>query len=256
MLDRQIEKTVHDTEGVREQTRVLQAEWTLLNDPERLRQFADQYLNLKSMQPSQFAGLPDLDQRLPAPRAEAPPTPPVVANAPIAVPSQGIPGVSDASAADTGDVVADDTIPLPPVPPPPPAAASPVVALAAPPIRLADPKPVPPRAPARQVADVVPAHPPVVADLRPAVHPTEVRPTEVRPPEARPVEPHPLEPRMAAVRPPIQAVAAPPAPRAYAPPSQPMTGSLLGMAQGGAPAPMPVPIPRPMPVNAQWANGN
>ena len=33
MLDHQIEQTVHATDTLREQTRVLHAEWTLLNDP-------------------------------------------------------------------------------------------------------------------------------------------------------------------------------------------------------------------------------
>ena len=41
LLDRQIEKTVRATEELREQTRVLHAEWTLLNDPQRLQALAD-----------------------------------------------------------------------------------------------------------------------------------------------------------------------------------------------------------------------
>ena len=34
VLDREIEQTVHATDTLREQTRVLHAEWTLLNDPD------------------------------------------------------------------------------------------------------------------------------------------------------------------------------------------------------------------------------
>ena len=66
LLDRTIERTVHDTEALREQSRLLAAEWTMLNDPERLRQFSDTYLSLKTISPSQFTSLADLDSRLPA----------------------------------------------------------------------------------------------------------------------------------------------------------------------------------------------
>ena len=72
LLDRTIEKTVHETGALREQSRLLAAEWTMLNDPERLRQFSDTYLSLKTITPSQFTSLADLDNRLPAPRVEAP----------------------------------------------------------------------------------------------------------------------------------------------------------------------------------------
>jgi len=120
LLDKQIEKTAHEAEATREQTRVLQAEWTLLSDPERLRQFADQYLSLKPLQPAQFTSLADLDQRLPTPRAEAPPTPPVAANVPIAVPPQRIAGAADPQATAAATDEPDDAIPLPPVPPSPP----------------------------------------------------------------------------------------------------------------------------------------
>ena len=72
LLDRTIERTVHDTAALREQSRLLAAEWTMLNDPERLRQFSDTYLSLKTIAPSQFTSLADLDSRLPAPLPEAP----------------------------------------------------------------------------------------------------------------------------------------------------------------------------------------
>src|SRR3984957_10063592 len=70
LLDRTIEKTVRDTGALREQSRLLSAEWTMLNDPERLRQFCDTYLNLRSINPAQFTSLADLDAKLPAPRVE------------------------------------------------------------------------------------------------------------------------------------------------------------------------------------------
>src|SRR5271163_3687391 len=72
LLDRAIEKTVHDTGALREQSRLLAAEWTMLNDPDRLRQFADTYLHLKSINPAQFTSLADLDGKLPVPVAEVP----------------------------------------------------------------------------------------------------------------------------------------------------------------------------------------
>ena len=66
LLDRDIEKTVRATDALREQTRAAHAEWTLLNDPQRLQILADQFLNLKNVAPGQFTSLAELDNRLPA----------------------------------------------------------------------------------------------------------------------------------------------------------------------------------------------
>jgi len=66
VLDHTIEKTVRDIAVLREQSRVLAAEWTTLSDPERLRTFSDRYLALKSIAPPQFTSFADLDKRLPA----------------------------------------------------------------------------------------------------------------------------------------------------------------------------------------------
>lgn len=66
-LDSQIEQVVHQTEQVREQIRVLHAEWTLLDQPDRLQTLAGQFLNLQPTKPSQFVSASDLDARLPAP---------------------------------------------------------------------------------------------------------------------------------------------------------------------------------------------
>ena len=96
VLDSQIEQVVRQTDQVREQTRVLHAEWTLLDQPDRLQQLAGQFLTLQPTKPAQFASAADLDSRLPAPlppeteqeaappAAEAPPlvASPLVANAP------------------------------------------------------------------------------------------------------------------------------------------------------------------------------
>lgn len=66
MLDRQIEATVRATQAARERTGVLRAEWTLLNDPERLAQLADRFLALKTVAPPQFTTMAELGNRLPA----------------------------------------------------------------------------------------------------------------------------------------------------------------------------------------------
>ena len=75
MLDRAIQTTVRATEELREQTRVLHAEWTLQNDPQRLQALADQFLTLKTVAPGQFTSMADLDSRLPAVRPPEPPPP-------------------------------------------------------------------------------------------------------------------------------------------------------------------------------------
>src|SRR5437762_538730 len=86
VLDREIEKTVRATDALREQTRVLHAEWTLLNDPQRLQALAEQFLNLKTVTPGQFTSTADLDNRLPAVRVPEPAT-----QDPIAVPVAEVP---------------------------------------------------------------------------------------------------------------------------------------------------------------------
>ena len=74
LLDRDITATVRATEAAQARSGVLRAEWMLQNDPERLAQFADRFLALKTVTPSQFTTLADLDQRLPpVPTPEAKP---------------------------------------------------------------------------------------------------------------------------------------------------------------------------------------
>ena len=91
LLDRQIEDTVRGTEKLREQIRVMHAEWTLLNDPQRLQTLADQFLTLKTVAPGQFTNMAELVNRLPAVQAPAAapapdPEPVPVAQGPDAVP--------------------------------------------------------------------------------------------------------------------------------------------------------------------------
>jgi hypothetical protein len=248
LLDRTIERTVHDTSALREQSRLLAAEWTMLNDPERLRQFSDTYLNLKSIAPSQFTSLADLGTRLPAPLPEAPShgqdeqeLAPVVAEA-------APPSIADPAAA---AVVAEQDLPVPPIP----------ATVWAPVARPADTRTADRVQVARPVVADNQARPVVIADARSS----EQRPTEQRSSEQRGA------PRVAEARADgrIQA-APPPRPVAFASPrplpaaapieqqssrfrppviaaSAPYGGSLLGMARGSMP-----PAPRPTPVNAAY----
>ncbi len=73
VIDVQIEKILHQTEAVREQTRILHAEWTLLDQPDRLQQLSSQLLKLQTTKPAQFASAADLNNRLPP--VPAPPQP-------------------------------------------------------------------------------------------------------------------------------------------------------------------------------------
>jgi len=75
MLDRAIAATVKETQATGQRIGVLKAEWTLLNQPDRLGELAQRYLALKPVTPGQFVTAADLDQRLaslaPAAPAEA-----------------------------------------------------------------------------------------------------------------------------------------------------------------------------------------
>jgi hypothetical protein len=271
VLDRTIEKTVHDTNALREQSRLLAAEWTMLNDPERLRQFSDTYLNLKSINPAQFTSLSDLNNKLPPPQVAAPVVEePALANeAPPQPMPEAAPAVADA-----------DVMPVPPAGIAPTGAAKiPAVAAAA-------------RAPEAKTAAIRPAglenqsHPSPVADLRtvaPQIAATrpETRTAAVSAPRpivlAAPRANIPSYPQTSA--PPTfgpqtsgpqttvtQSAAAQPVLArptsvqpassqgiqaqnrlAQAPAPVPYTGSLLGMARGSMP-----PAPRPTPVNATY----
>ena len=115
VLDHTIEKTLHDTSALREQSRLLSAEWTMLNDPERLRQFSDTYLSVKSINPNQFTSLADLDSKLP-PVQVAAPTPAPAEEVPVATETPSQPQLSPAEPATQPAVVAGVALPTPPIP--------------------------------------------------------------------------------------------------------------------------------------------
>ncbi|HTI83598.1 MAG TPA: hypothetical protein VL614_24345 [Acetobacteraceae bacterium] len=218
LLDRKIEDTVQATDKLREQTRVLHAEWTLLNDPQRLQTLAEQFLALKTVQPNQFTSMADLDSRLPA---VPPPAPPPQAPAETALPP-----------------IAQDQ-------PQPDQAATPKVAeLPKPPQALPEQRSTPAASPEQAPKPVaVAAAPPSVAKL------PEPKPVEHKPPP-------PPRPVLAEVRPESHAIARPviaaAAARTVVPQSTPYTGSALGMARSAAPLPAPTPVSA-----TQWVgNGN
>ena len=181
LLDRTIERTVHDTTALREQSRLLAAEWTMLNDPERLQQFSNTYLSLKPIAPPQFTSLADLDSRLPAPLPEAPPhgtdeqdpAPVVAESAPLSDP--------DVAATSGTAVAADEVLPVPPIPATP---SMPSVALAArqADTRTADTRTVDTRTVDTRNGDRVPASRPMVADNQTrSVAVADARPADQRP---------------------------------------------------------------------------
>jgi hypothetical protein len=237
LLDRTIERTVHDTGALREQSRLLSAEWTMLNDPERLRQFSDSYLNLRTINPAQFTSLADLDKKLPAQRTQVPA--PSTDEAPVSDSApQSMPELAPSAA--QGRIV-----PVPPVVAVRPAQP---VAMAHPPeTKVAAARPINAEAPSRpatavesRVSDqrVSDQHPrdqraaPRVAETG-----SEVRPAVPRPIILSAVKSHPVTPEDAKP-------AAPPTTAAL---PAPFTGSLLGMAHGSMP-----PAPRPTPVSATY----
>jgi hypothetical protein len=126
LLDRTIERTVKDTGALREQSRLLAAEWTMLNDPERLRQFSDSYLNVKTISPTQFTSLADLDSRLPAAQPEVSSHGPDQQEAVPVASATDSPGEAEADAATDAappaaplapaPAVADEEMPVPPIP--------------------------------------------------------------------------------------------------------------------------------------------
>jgi hypothetical protein len=218
MLDHEIEKTVRDTNERRERIRVLHAEWTLQNDPQRLQVLADQFLALKTVTPGQFTSLAELDNRLPA-------VPPPEAASPLPVPASP-------PAADTPPPEEPKPVPVAASKPPPAPPAAPVAPKPAPIMAAASPPPRPPEREHEHEHETEHKQPPA-APPRPVI--AEAR-TPVR---AAPV---PTRPMLAAEasRPPSAAPAV-------------STGSALGMARSGS-----MSLPRPMPVSAsQWvSNGN
>jgi hypothetical protein len=242
LLDRTIEKTVRDTAALREQSRLLSAEWTMLNDPDRLRQFSDTYLNLRTINPAQFTSLADLDNKLPAQRAEVPA--PTTDEAPDSVDSSPQSMPEPAASAVQGKI-----LPVPPVLAVRPA--QPVAVAHPPETKVAVARPINPEAPSRPATAVEPRmseqrvsdqhardqRAPRVGETGSEVRPVVPRPIILSAAKPHPVTPDDAKPEAAPFRAPTTTAAIP----------APFTGSLLGMAHGSMP-----PAPRPTPVSATY----
>lgn len=238
VLDTRIEKIVHETAATRERIRLLHAEWTLRNQPERLQQLVSQFLpELKPTNPNQFVSMAALDSRLPPVEVPAPP-----AQQPDQVPVAGSPAAPDASAAIAAAAGTATT--------PTDAAAAP------PPVAVATQLPPPPPAPPPQVKIAaavprrVPAEPVHAPDARPADSHRPVTVALVAPRRPEPPAARPRITEAALVSPPHRRGWTParlPYPGAALIPPAP-TGSLLGMAHNAAatrtlPPPIPLPVP-------------
>ena len=97
VLDRQIEETLQAADTARQRSRVLQAEWTLLGEPQRLGELAARFLPLQTTQPGQFTTLAELDKRLPPVRQRDAPA--QTTDQPPDAPSAGASAATDGAAA-------------------------------------------------------------------------------------------------------------------------------------------------------------
>ena len=204
LLDRNIARTNQAIAAAQERSGVLRAEWTLMNDPERLAELAGKFLKLATVTPRQFTTVADLPNRLPAPRAMP------------ARPEGG----TDVPATETTEPgtepMAEAPLPLPPpMPPSMPASTAPRIA-------AQPPRPAAAAAPAQAA--------PSAAAV--AAAPSGAAPSAAAPP--RPVAAPPPRPA------PILATpqAAPPVTQVATPVVA--TGSSLGMARGIVAPPVPV----------------
>ncbi len=215
VLDGQIEQVLHQTSQVRDQIRTLRAEWTLLDEPDRLQQLAGQFLALQPTKPGQFASAADLDARLP----------------PVPEP--------DATGASAAPVATESPVPSEPMLAAP---APPVLA----PTHVAE-------HPAVHVADA--AHPETAHPQSAAPHgpPTPATPraqlAAAQPARAAQFEPPNPTPShvVTAALPRPAFLPAPAVPRLGPAPLPAYGGSLLGMAHGAAPPP-------PAPMWFNWNN--
>jgi hypothetical protein len=92
-LDASLRSTFHDIDVARERTRMLRADWALVNDPERLQALASQYLTLQPMQPSQLLTMDQLAAALPPPVPFSAKPIPAVPDKPVPAidPTHGLP---------------------------------------------------------------------------------------------------------------------------------------------------------------------
>ncbi len=271
-LDASLRSTFHGIDVARERTRMLRADWALMNDPERLQALASEYLHLQPMQPSQLMTMDQLAAALPPPVApQAAPAsapngsvPDAAKTAPAIDPTHGVPMAAATPPATTPGhtprpqvallaPAAPDAISSVPLPPPaapaaaqmsaaseaaasaaaPPAAAMPAVAVVETP--LAKPAPAPVARPTHHWV----RHPAPAGQAQPSLAAASPQPDRQRRPhrhEGAPVQLY------ASNAPAHMAEPAPRfIPRAATVMYSPSAGSSLGMASSATLAP-----PRPL----------
>ena len=248
LLDREIAHTVHLADIARARAGVLQAEYTRLNDPQRLAELAADHLPaLRSTQPPQFTTWAELEKHLPpvgAPAAEAPPLEPDAPGAKLPEPKPDVvrPEGAKVDGAKVDGAKADGGKPREAEPD----AARPIAAATpAPAVAMAATAATPPHHPpaARPAAATRPA-PAAAGSPRPApVSLTASLQTPARPSSAAPA-PQPVAVAAIATRPAtlhpatLHGGASDPQVAAI-PASAPVAGSSLGMARTiSAPAPV------------------
>ena len=164
LLDREIGRTIKQTEQARDRIGALKGEWALLSEPDRLNELAGQHLALKTLAPTQFVAMADLGARLPAPLPPGTMMRPVDEPAPsvtmaVAKPIAASPRVADKAPERPADKpVQMAALPQPAVPPPPRTVAKPPAPPAATPVTV--PGPVPARL-APQLQSAPPSAPPI-----------------------------------------------------------------------------------------------
>ncbi|WP_158742092.1 hypothetical protein [Acidisphaera sp. L21] len=252
LLDRDIGRTVKLAEQSRDRIGLLKAEWALLNEPERLAGLAAQHLQLSSLQPSQFARIEDLRNRLPA-ISTAPVTPAApVEEAPVAAATPAVPTRTMMASAQPPAPVSAAAAPAPimmapvrtvqvaatiPVAPVERAVVKPSAAAATSPIQTITARPASKPSPRLMTAALKHEADPVIrASAEPAMRAETV---------TRAVEPQPVRrlfaPVMPAYAPTPVAVHAPTVQTASATaPESAFVGSALGMAHTTLAAPVPM----------------
>ncbi|MBV8091885.1 MAG: hypothetical protein JOY71_13990 [Acetobacteraceae bacterium] len=207
LLDREIASIARAARQARERAEVLRAEWTLLNDPERLADLAARFLPLRPVQPGQFTTLADLDNRLP----------------PVPVTEENGPSQADKpKPEDSSSPLAQDDAPKP----------------------ISSPKPVPASQPtphSEPPGHAAPARV-ITAAVKPPAHKQPVQPISLMAP-ARAIAALPPTPLITPGAGGIPPRSPEPAPSPPPRPATPVVGSALGMARTTMLPPPPSPIP-------------
>jgi len=109
VIDRQIGLAIQATQAAQAQAGLLRAEWSSLNDPERLQTLATHYLALHPVAPTQFAQLAALPDRIDHAAAAPIPPRPAIAPEPAATPAPDTRGTKLA----TAEPAPDEAAPMP-----------------------------------------------------------------------------------------------------------------------------------------------